>query len=260
MENKPTITVISQVGVSGYIPTGGVLRSIRSLTEYAKYFNVHLIIPPYYKFNSTTLQGLKINLGVNEINHLDTKLRPILNNERLSFVYPLIPSKILGLVLKGLEKREVIPNAVVVLNETLDCLRIGCLIKDRFNIPSLALIQLPIFYYDRKRLRNIKKVFDVWFGEVYEGEVLGRFVREFRNSLEIMIRHSIFVEKILQNYDVLVAVSKAVALEMGSKWRSKFHVLDPGVALDEEDLKLISEVRRKIKEKEDYIVFGGRVD
>ncbi|MEM3966325.1 MAG: glycosyltransferase [Ignisphaera sp.] len=45
---------------------------------------------------------------------------------------------------------------------------------------------------------------------------------------------------------------------MGSEWIIKIYALDPGVSLDDEDLEIINKIRSKVKEKEKYIVFGGR--
>lgn len=260
MKNKPTITVVSHVGMTEYAPTGGVLRATRSVAEYVKHFNVNIILPPSYRHSPINLQELKNKLNVNEIIILDTRLRPILNNERITFIYPLIPSGLLGLLIKGLKSEGVKSSAVIVLIEVPDCLKIGCIIKNEFNIPTSALIQLPIFYYDKKRLENIKKAFYIWFEELYKGELSGKFIRKLKSYLEITTAHSIFTQKILQDYNLLIAVSKAIPLEMGPKWRDKFYVLDPGVALDEEDFYLISKVKEKVKKEGDYIVFGGRVD
>jgi len=47
---------------------------------------------------------------------------------------------------------------------------------------------------------------------------------------------------------------------MGLEPYDKVHCMDPGVSLDEEDLKLIGDIRSKSKEKKNYIVFGGRPD
>jgi len=45
---------------------------------------------------------------------------------------------------------------------------------------------------------------------------------------------------------------------MGSEWVDKVVLIDPGVSLDKEDLELIKHIKKKVKEKADYVVFGGR--
>jgi glycosyltransferase involved in cell wall biosynthesis len=45
---------------------------------------------------------------------------------------------------------------------------------------------------------------------------------------------------------------------MGEKWFNKILSLDPGVSLDEKDLEIMREIKSRAREKENYIVFGGR--
>ncbi|MEM2628234.1 MAG: hypothetical protein QW775_08300, partial [Ignisphaera sp.] len=57
---------------------------------------------------------------------------------------------------------------------------------------------------------------------------------------------------------IVIVVSRSIPYEMGSEWIIKIYALDPGVSLDDEDLEIINKIRSKVKEKEKYIVFGGR--
>ena len=45
---------------------------------------------------------------------------------------------------------------------------------------------------------------------------------------------------------------------MGGEWEGRMYYFNPGVTLDSGDLQLISQVKAKVKEKGEYIVFGGR--
>ncbi|MCX8199226.1 MAG: glycosyltransferase [Sulfolobales archaeon] len=255
-----SILVIADVGLSKTASTGGVLRSSRSIREYSRHFNTYLILPPTYASSIDIFMDLKKELGAAEINHLKVWPRILLGNERLTFIYPTIPSKVLRLLLGNLNRHRNAPDAIVVLNETYDCLSIGRVAKEYFNSPSLALLQLPLLYHDRSRREQIEKAFELWYKEVYSGEWFGKLIRELRTRLELLTAWSRFIKNILKSYDVLVAVSKAIVFEMGEEWFNKFYVLDPGVSLDAEDLELISEVRRHVRGKESYVVFGGRVD
>jgi glycosyltransferase involved in cell wall biosynthesis len=57
---------------------------------------------------------------------------------------------------------------------------------------------------------------------------------------------------------LLVGVTKAVSIEMGDEWAERIISLDPGVSLDKEDLLIVERVKKRVREKENYIVFGGR--
>jgi glycosyltransferase involved in cell wall biosynthesis len=63
---------------------------------------------------------------------------------------------------------------------------------------------------------------------------------------------------LLKKFDGIIAVSKAIPLEMGDEWINRVVSLDPGVSLDKEDLSLINMVRSKSEAKRNYIIFGGR--
>jgi len=63
---------------------------------------------------------------------------------------------------------------------------------------------------------------------------------------------------LLKKFNGIIAVSKAIPLEMGDEWINRVVSLDPGVSIDEEDLSLINKVRNKTKVKRNYIIFGGR--
>ncbi|MDK6028807.1 glycosyltransferase family 4 protein [Ignisphaera sp. 4213-co] len=66
------------------------------------------------------------------------------------------------------------------------------------------------------------------------------------------------VEDLLRRYDVVVAISKSIPYEMGGEWVDRVVSMDSGVSLDEDDINLIKAVRSRVREKENYIVFGGR--
>lgn len=72
-----------------------------------------------------------------------------------------------------------------------------------------------------------------------------------------LIRH--FYDSLLKRYNLIIGVSKATIIEMGSNYlsRSRYRFLDPGVALDEEDAAYISRVREGHSEKKPLIVFKG---
>ncbi|MEM3186656.1 MAG: glycosyltransferase family 4 protein [Conexivisphaerales archaeon] len=255
---KSNVLVVADVGLPNVVLTGGVLRSTRSIKEYTKHFYVNLVIQPRYKFTSYELQLLKNDLGVQDVNPVEAKLK-FLNDSRLAFTYIAIPPKVLRMLLR-IDKLKARPKAIVVLNEPSNFLSIGKLLKEEFNVPSLAMIQLPLFYSDKRRREAITNAFRLWFNELYRDSYVGKFVRELRTRLELLLAHSRLTNELLKSYDVLIAVSKAVFIEMGGKPLDRFYVMDPGVSLNEEDEKLMSKIKENLREKGNYMVFGGRVD
>lgn len=255
---KSNVLVVADVGSPNVLPTGGALRSTRSIKEYSKHFYVNLVIPATCKLASYELQLLKDGLGVQDVNPVEAKLK-FLGDSRLAFTYLAIPPKALRMLLR-IDKLRARPKAIVVLNEPCDCLCIGRLLKEELNAPSLAMIHNPLFYHDESRREAITNAFRLWYDELYRDSYVGKLVRKLRARLVLLLTHSRIAKELLKSYDVLIAVTKATFIEMGGEPLGKFYVMDPGVSLDEEDEKLISKIKENVREKGNYIVFGGRVD
>jgi hypothetical protein len=73
-----------------------------------------------------------------------------------------------------------------------------------------------------------------------------------------LVVRSLRYERILKRYDLVVGVSRAVAVDMGGEWVDRMHFFDPGVSLNDEDLELIKSIRARVRDKQDYIAFCGR--
>jgi glycosyltransferase involved in cell wall biosynthesis len=151
-------------------------------------------------------------------------------------------------------------QAVVVLHEVWDAVYSGIVLAKHFNAPSAVLLQLPPFYRSRKRLLNILKAVLLWrelIGDapsVKEVLKIEAVIRSFVEERLSRLRY----ERVLRRYKLVLGVSKAIAVEMGGEWLDKVTCLDPGVSLNEEDLEIMESIRRRIREKENYMVFGGR--
>jgi glycosyltransferase involved in cell wall biosynthesis len=91
----------------------------------------------------------------------------------------------------------------------------------------------------------------------YEKDVL-KIEAVIRSSAEERLSRLRY-ERVLRRYKLVIGVSRAIAVEMGGEWLDKVTCLDPGVSLNEEDLKIVKSVGRRIREKENYMVFGGRL-
>jgi len=75
----------------------------------------------------------------------------------------------------------------------------------------------------------------------------------FKSSLEERLA-KIRYKKVLRKYDIVLGVSKSIAVEMGGEWLDKVRYLNPGVSLDKEDIDTIEKVRKK-SEKRKIILF-----
>ncbi|MEM4965359.1 MAG: glycosyltransferase family 4 protein [Sulfolobales archaeon] len=152
------------------------------------------------------------------------------------------------------------PDAIVILNEPLNYVIVGKRFKEEYGVRSMLLFQLPPFYHDKERRRHIRQAFKSWYKELYGDSFLAEYSRRILRSMELWLLDSKKVRSFYESHDLLVAVSRSIPLEMGEEWVNKFHVLDPGVSLNDEDLAVINEVKNSTKEKKNYIVFGGRPD
>lgn len=255
---RPVLITVAMAGKASFAAIGGVTRAYKSIIEYTKHFKVYLILPPTIGAR-VDIMSLKNELGVHEVIPLRTSVRPLLTSDRLGFVYFYIPHQILKHMIRGLERVKVEPSAVVVLNEPPEYLTIGSFLGERLNVPAMALLQLPVFYHDVRRRQNIAQALHLWYKELYRDEGLSRFTRWLRARVELMARHSRFAKNVLKNYDILVAISKSIPVEMGPEWTNKIHALDPGISFSKEEQELLYKARITTK-KEDHVIVGGRVD
>ncbi|MEM0002081.1 MAG: glycosyltransferase family 4 protein [Desulfurococcaceae archaeon] len=254
---KATILVVGEVSAEDTISTGGALRSTRAIKEYARHFDVHLLMPPHLKVDPAYVKN---SLGVKDTIQCALFPRALFSEGRFSFTYVMIPPRALRLLMKNPRRLSVDPDAIVVLNETYDCLSIGRVLKEEHGTPSLAMLQLPVLYHDKRRREQIVKAFELWYQELYaDGKLVG-LIGKLRTRIELLVAWSRLMKNLLNSYDMLLAVSKAIVHEMGEEYSSRFYVLDPGVSLNPQDVELIQTIRKHSKERRDHVVFGGRVD
>jgi glycosyltransferase involved in cell wall biosynthesis len=153
-------------------------------------------------------------------------------------------------------------DAIIALHENWDAVYTGYKLAEHFNAPSMILLHGPPFYGSKERFLNIVKALLLWRelrsstpveeallkAEALIRELFMEYVRKYRYS------------EALRKYTLIVGITKATSIEMGGEWVNKVVSLDPGVSLDHEDLSLMKEVRRRVRDKENYVVFGGRPD
>jgi glycosyltransferase involved in cell wall biosynthesis len=246
--------------------TGGGLRALRSLLEYVKYFDAYLFIPWSLWSNKQLLRkslnyvcelrnaGIRFG-GFSSIPNTLQLITRILKSRIAETLFPLFVPKIVHIDV-GMIKYD----AVVVLHEVWDAVYSGYILAKVFDVPAMVLLHDPPFYGSSKRFENILKALALW-RKIQSVDV----VRELIFEIELYTRmkstaflYKLRYEKILRNYKLVLGVTKATAVEMGSEWVDMMQYFDPGVSLDDEDLEIIKSVRSKVREKQDYIVFGGR--
>jgi hypothetical protein len=152
-------------------------------------------------------------------------------------------------------------EAVVSLHEVWDTVYAGRVLAEIFNAPSIVLLQLPPFYGSRERLSNILKALLLWRKSISSSpleKVLFESEALIRYSLIGYLRRSRY-ENILRKYTLVLSVSKAIPVEMGYEWLNRAKNLDPGVSLDEKDLEAMLRVKENVREKGNYVIFGGRI-
>lgn len=145
-------------------------------------------------------------------------------------------------------------HCVVSLHETVDALTTCSRIGEAFSLRRIALLQLPPFYGDLERLKNIEKAHHLWL------ECIGGPKAAISWNIINWVGRGVSknMRRLLSSFDLLLAVSRSIPVEMGGDWPNRVVSLDPGVALPTEDVALINKILRGTGKKERIIVFGGR--
>ena len=246
--------------------SGGGFRALRSLREYVKYFEAYLFVPWGLWSNKRVLvnsisylrelRHIGVRLaGTSQLPELLFNLRELFGTRIFERLLPLIAPTIAHLKISTLNC-----NALVVLHECWDAVYCGSILKDLLGIPSIVLLQLPPFYGSKERFLNILKALRLW-RELGSKTSIERILSEIEVTFLNISEHYLCrlrYEGILRKYNIILGISRAIPVEMSGNWLDYVTCLDPGVSLDDEDLETIKRIREKIKEKENYIVFGGR--
>ena len=243
--------------------TGGGLRALRSLREYIKYFKVYFFITGFsYKALPELINLLKLlksmNVGLSGFSQMPEmifKPRKILGTRIVESILPLMMPNLAHIRINTLNY-----NAIIVLNEGWDYVSNGAILAEFLKIPSMVILQLPPFYSSRRRFSNILRAILLWRAlrsNTPIEKILSEIEAIILNTSEYYLRRLRY-EEVFRKFNIILGVSKAVAVEMGDEWFNRVICLDPGVSLDDEDLMIIKRVKEKVRGKENYIVFGGR--
>lgn len=265
MIKKPSVLVVASPTLRG---TGGNFRAFRSIEEYSRFFDTYLFIPwelwsdkKFLLDSSKYLLHLR-NLGVkfsgySYISDILYKLRKFIGTKFFELIVPMVFSGIakLNVALSNYD-------ATVVLHESWDAVYSGTVLSKLFNTPSIAFLQLPPFYGSKERFQNILKALLLWRrlrSSSFWEEILFQMEGVSRDVSLNYIQKKRY-KNILTKYTVILGISKAIPLEMGSEWVNRVTSLDPGVSLTDDEQKTIMYIKSRTNEKKNYLIFGGRPD
>jgi len=246
-----------------FYPSGGGMRAFRSLIGYLNRGLRVLLVQPCSTWGRATEEHVK-----REWNDLTQRGIHIAGSSRLRSPFRLdgtpVWSKISHLakitVPSLFLKKELFtqdqPDIVVSLHENFDSLYKATELAKFYEIPSVALLQLPTHYENAKRRSNIMRAYELWYSMTLDKK-LQKSSRMFFKKFGFGLVES-RQRELLKNFNSIIAVSRAIPIDMGEKWIPRVKSLDPGVSLDPYDVSLINNLNSKVHVREDYIIFGGR--
>ena len=181
----------------------------------------------------------------------------------LSVLSKSLPSRLsIDLRPRGEIKRA---DAVICHHEDIVCLKTALEISKRTGSKSVAILQSPPFYKDAERLSKIVDSI-LLFNRLrtIASSSLTDLVTFTYNLTYNRVKHNkVFpiafsmLENILRRFDLVLAVSRSIPVEMG--WEGRVVAMDPGVGFDEEELSYIKSLKiKKPDEPRLHAVFPAR--
>jgi len=242
---------------------GGGYRALLSIKEYKKRgISTFLVLP--WSFQFKTRERIKKDTGflIKEgINIYGYAVPP-------GFLYPNFPTKrtissfILSqrpsLIKIAISRRS--PHkfhCVMSMHEGVDAITTALRVGEIFSLKKIILLQLPPFYGDKRRIKILERVNQLWL-ELTKTNPLRRPWMVLKRKISESVMKD--TRRLLCGFDLILAVSRAIPIEMGEEWIYKVFSLDPGVALAQNDMQLINEISIKAHRKEKIVIVGGRPD
>ncbi|MEM1562514.1 MAG: glycosyltransferase family 4 protein [Candidatus Bathyarchaeia archaeon] len=236
---------------------GGGYRALLSIKEYRKRgINPFLVLPWSLKFQFTAQEGLFLLregirvYGSARLPRVFSLYFPFRRSLANFYTFKRLPT------IKIEINRDIASasHCVMSMHEGVDAITTCLRISEVFSLKRIALLQLPPFYEDPQRLKSIEEARYLWLEAIEDFRMRASWsiIREIERGI------SKNVKRLLNDFDLVLAVSKSIPMEMGGEWSKKVVPLDPGVALSQEDMQLINNLSRRTREKEKIVVFGGR--
>jgi len=241
---------------------GGPYRAKKSLIEYPRRgIEPYLLVPPVERdfYDEREILELAVK-GVKIVGFLGFTSGSLLSRRAREALYPVIPRLLIPV---SVRERLMHVDVVVSFDKPLEMMWPAYFLASKLEKPAVAVLQTPAFYASKHRREAIYQAMKLHYSSVYEGSAVRKALsyayRLYRRLLDNLL-YAPRYKRLLSEFDLVVGISKAVCVEMGLEESSRVHCMDPGVTLDEGDLRLIESVRSKFKEKKNYVVFGGRPD
>jgi glycosyltransferase involved in cell wall biosynthesis len=243
---------------------GGGYRALLSLKEYKKRgINPFLVLPWSFQFKAR--ERIRKDLGFLLKDGVDLSGCAI----PPKFLYHNFPTRraisnlilsqfpsLIKIAIKGRSSHEF--QCVMSMHEGVDAITTALRVGEIFSLEKImVLLQLPPFYGDKRRIKNLERANHLWLELTKTNPLRRPWMALNRKVSESVIKN---VKRLLGRFDLILAVSRAIPIEMGERWIYRIVSLDPGVALSQNDMQLISEVSIKTHRKEKIVIFGGRPD
>lgn len=152
-------------------------------------------------------------------------------------------------------------DIVICHHETADALNFSLDVSEELNVKKAAILQLPPFYAEKSRLKMILGSYVLFRRLTSASMGINDLIHYAYQTAVKRAFGSIVsrrVKKMLRKFDLLIAVSKSIPIEMG--WDDVI-ALDPGTGFYPEELTLIRSLRGRVIDKYEYdAIFPARLD
>jgi len=234
--------------------SGGGIRALRFIKgvkrKYSDIMLLYFIVPSYTKDSILTLH--KYGKVVGFINFQEFKNRLPLFKKAISTEF--IVKGMLD-IKKWLNINYALARDAHIIysqHEVTEYMRILKFLKENIKKPCGVMLQLPP-YYKTKRLRNIEAAKKLFYKAIHGTKGIIYWANDFRVAQYCYKLNKNFLRK----FDFKIAVSRAILEEMSNNI-ANIHVLDPGVTLDEEDIRILNSIKQNVFTKKRIVIFGGR--
>ena len=237
--------------------SGGGFRARESLIEYSLRGFEPILILPYDEGILTNLKPLSRELA--ELKKFGVRFGGIAKAPNFSHKSPFLKRTLKKIEMRfayspkvSLKDENI--RGIISLHECENSIITAYKLAAEMGVKKLAILQLPPFYGDRRRRRNLERAWKIWTKVIYgvKTYTYNRILRKFTDM-------DFVLKRILSKFDLLISVSKSIPLEMGCYW-SNMAVLNPGIGFTEAELRLIRSLRHNIKHKRrNLVIFSARL-